>query len=532
MVNRTKNLMARKPITMRHIKEILRLKHEKKLSVREIARSCALPTSTVGDYLKRAQGASLSWPLPEELSDQDLHQRLMTAGQTPEPKSSSTTRPLPEWSKVQEQLRRKGVTLQLLWQEFRQDQPEGYSYSRFCELYHDWRETLDPVLRQQHEPGEKMFVDWAGQKFPIHHPGNGSIGDASLFVATLGASNKTFVEAFANQQTPAWIRGHIHAFRFFGGVPRAVVPDNPKTAVIRPCRYEPGLNRSYQEMAEHYRTVILPARPLKPRDKAKVETAVQIAQRQILAVLRDQRFFSVGELNRAIAPLLSKLNDRPFQKLPGSRNTWFESQEKSSLQPLPAIAFELAIWSRSKVNIDYHVVVDLHYYSVPYQLIHQQLETRLTEATVELFQHGKRVAAHRRSHLPGKYTTIHEHRPKSHQKHLEWTPSRILQWAETIGPKCAALIQQIMDNRPHPEQGFRSALGIIRLSKGVGEKRLEAACQRALHFGACSYRSVQSILDKHLEAQPLEPLPSLDNPEHRNLRGAGYYTDQASIANN
>lgn len=524
--------MAKKTLTMRHIKEILRLKHEKKLSVREIARSCALPASTVGDYLKRAQAASLSWPLPEELTEQELHKRLMAPVEVSAPKPSLPTRPVPQWSKIQEQLRHKAVTLQLLWQEYRQDHPEGYSYSRFCELYHAWRNTLDPVLRQHHEPGEKMFVDWGGQKVPIYNSREGSVGEASLFVAALGASNKTFVEAFANQQTPAWIKGHIHAFEFFAGVPRAVVPDNPKTAVIRPCRYEPGLNRSYQEMAEHYGTVILPARPIKPRDKAKVETAVQIAQRQILAVLRDQRFFSVGELNKAISPLLAGLNDRPFQKLPGSRNSWFEDQEKSCLQPLPAIPFELAIWSRPKVNIDYHVVVDHHYYSAPYQLIHQQLEARLTEATVELFHKGKRVAAHRRSRLVGKHTTLEEHRPKAHQKHLQWTPSRILSWAGTIGPQCAGLIQHIMDSRPHPEQGFRSALGIIRLGKAVGEQRLEAACKRALHFGACSYHSVQSILDKHLEDQPLEAELPLKNPDHGNLRGPGYYTDPQPNANN
>ena len=309
-------------------------------------------------------------------------------------------------------------------------------------------------------------------------------------------------------------------------------PDNPKTAVIRPCRYEPGLNRSYQEMAEHYGTVILPTRPRSPRDKAKVETAVQIAQRQILAVLRDQRFFSVGTLNQAIVPLLAQINNRPFQKLPGSRNSWFETHEKNHLQPLPTTPFELAIWSMAKVNIDYHVAVDKHYYSVPYQLIHQTLDVRLTEATVELFDKGKRVAAHRRSHLTGRFTSLNEHRPKAHQKHLEWTPSRILQWSATIGPQCARLVQHIMDSRPHPEQGFRSALGIIRLGKTLGEERLEAACKRALHFGACSYQSVQSILTNRLEAQPLEQELPLSSPEHGNLRGPLYYTEESTVSDN
>ena len=516
---------------MRHIKEILRLKHQKKLSVREIGRSCGLPASTVGDYLKRAKAASLSWPLAEQLTEEELLARLMGSCAEAEPKLPEA-RPLPQWSKIHQELRRKGVTLQLLWQEYQHVHPDGYGYSRFCELYQRWEGTVDPVLRQHHEPGEKMFVDWAGQRVPIHNSREGGIGEASLFIAVLGASNKTFAEAFANEQSPAWIKGHIQAFNFFGGVTKAVVPDNPKTAVIRPCRYEPGLNRSYQEMAEHYGTVILPARPRKPRDKSKVETAVQIAERQILAVLRDQRFFTVGTLNQAILPLLAHINAKPFQKLPGSRNSWFEAHEKSLLQPLPAIPFELAAWSMAKVNIDYHVAVDKHYYSVPYQLIHQSLDVRLTEATVELFGKGKRVAAHRRSRLAGRFTTLHEHRPKAHQKHLDWTPSRILQWAATIGPQCARLVQHIMNSRPHPEQGFRSALGIIRLGKTLGEERLEAACKRALHFGACSYQSVQSILTNRLETQPLEEELPLSSPEHGNLRGPLYYTEKNTLSDN
>jgi transposase len=532
MVNRAKNPMAKKTLSMRHINEILRLKHEKRLSVREIACSCGLPASTVGDYIKRAQAASLGWPLPEPLSEEELLARLMGGGADAAEAAATPSRPTPDWAKVHQELRRKGVTLQLLWQEYRQDHPEGYGRSRFCELYQQWASKIDPVLRQHHEPGEKMFVDWAGQKVPIHNSSDGRIEEASVFIAVLGASNKTYAEAFANEQSPAWIKGHMHAFRFFGGVTRAIVPDNPKTAVIRPCRYEPGLNRNYQEMAGHYGTVILPARPLKPRDKAKAETGVQIAERQILAVLRDRRFFTVGALNQAMLPLLAQINDRPFQKLPGSRNSWFEAHEKGRLQALPAMPFELAEWSRPTVNIDYHVVVDKHYYSAPYRLIHQTLNARLTEATVELFHEGHRVAVHRRSHLAGRYSTLGEHRPKSHQKHLEWTPGRILQWAGTIGPGCAQLVKHIMDSRPHPEQGFRSALGIIRLGKAAGNERLEAACKRALHFGACSYRSVQSILNKHLEAQSLEQEPPLINPDHGNLRGPDYYTDENTNSNN
>lgn len=294
--------------------------------------------------------------------------------------------------------------------------------------------------------------------------------------------------------------------------------------MVRACRYEPLLHRSYQEMAEHYGTVIIPARPRRPRDKAKAEGAVLIAERQILAALRDQRFFTLAELNQAIAGRLAQLNDQPFQKLEGSRNRWFETVEKTQLLPWPAAPFELATWSTAKVNIDYHVAVDKHYDSAPYQLIHQTLDVRLTRQTVELFQHGQRVAAHLRSPQPGRFTTLEEHRPKSHQKHWEWTPSRILAWAKTIGPECGQLVEKIMQNRPHPEQGFRSALGIIRLEKAFGNSRLEAAGRRALHFGACSDGSVQSMLKKNLDAQPLEPELPFSSPAHQNLRGGPYYT--------
>lgn len=504
---------------MRQIQEILRLKHQNKLTVREIARSCGLPTSTVGDYLKRAEAAGITWPLPEGQGEKELVEKLMATA----PAVADGCMVLPDWTCIHKELSRKSVTLALLWQEYRQAHPQGYKYSRFCELYQRWADTLDPVLRQVHLPGEKMFVDWAGQTVAIYSALDGSVTAAHVFVAVLGASNKTYSEAFENEQVAAWIAAHCHAYAFFEGVAKVTVPDNPKTAVVRVCRYEPTLHRSYQEMAEHHGTVIIPARSRKPRDKAKVEGAVLIAERQILAALRDQRFFSVAELNQAITKLLAKLNDQPFQKLEGSRNSWFETVEKAQLLPLPTVPFELATWSVAKVSIDYHVAVEKHYYSAPFQLIHQNLDVRLTDKTVELFAHGKRVAAHIRSPLPGRFTTLGEHRPKSHQRHLEWTPSRILSWAETIGPECGKLVGKIMENRPHPEQGFRSSLGIIRLAKAFGNSRLEAACQRALHFGACSYSSIHSILKSNLDAQPLEqelPLPSL---AHENLRGSPYY---------
>ncbi len=506
---------------MRHIVEILRLKHQQHLSVRDIARSCAVAPSTVGDYLARAEAAQIGWPLPDGLTESELKARLFgpaSAGAPPAP-----SRPVPDWARIQSELRRPNVTLQLLWQESHQADPEGYSYSRFCELYQAWSKTLDPVLRQVHVPGEKLFVDWAGQSVAIRNSADGSTSPAWLFVAVLGASNKIFAEAFLDQKVAAWITAHVHAYAFYGGVAQLTVPDNAKTAVVTPCRYEPTLHRTYQEMAEHYSTTILPTRVVRPRDKAKVETAVQIAQRQILAALRDLSFFSVGELNEAIRPRLAQLNAQPFQKLEGSRDSWFESLDKPKLKPLPATPFVVAVWSDAKVNIDYHIVFDQHYYSVPYGLIHQRLDVRATETTVELFHEGKRVAAHARSLRPGLFTTLDEHRPKAHQRYLEWTPGRMVHWAQSIGPECGRLVEQILASKPHPEQGFRSCLGIIRLGKAAGPSRLEAACKRALHFGTLSYRSIESILKNRLDEQPLENELPFTSPAHDNVRGGTYY---------
>lgn len=506
---------------MRQVIEILRLKYEHDLSIREIGRSCGLASSTVGDYLLRAEAAGLKWPLPEDVGETELEARLCAVAppriaETPPP-------PIPDWAHLHAELRRSNVTLRLLWQEYIRTDPSGLKYSRFCERYQEWRKTLEPTLRQVHVPGEKLFVDWAGQTVPIRNGADGTTQPASLFVAALGVSGKIFAEAFSDQKLPSWISAHVHAYQFYGGVTALTVPDNTRTAVVEPCRYEPLLHRTYQEMAEHYGTVILPTRIKKPRDKAKAESAVQVAQRQILAALRDLVFFSVGELNRAIAPRLQELNTQPFQKLEGSRHQWFETLDRPKLRPLPSSPFVVATWLEATVNIDYHVVVDHHYYSVPYGLIHQRLQVRLTESTVELFHKTKRVAAHRRGFQRGQFTTLDEHRPKSHQRYLEWTPSRIIDWAGKIGPQCALVVQNVMAARPHPEQGFRSCLGIIRLAKAHGEARLEAACRRALHFGTLSYRSIESILDKRLEAQPLQGDLTCTSPAHENVRGQEYF---------
>jgi len=507
---------------MRKITEILRLKHEAGLTHRQIARSCGVGRTTVATYLARAAAAGIGWPLPADMDEAQLQARLL--GQVLP--AGTATRPLPDMAKVHRQLRRRHVTLQLLWEEYRVIHPEGYGYTQFCEHYNRWKAPLDVTLRQRHIAGEKTFLDWGGDTLSWMDGSTGAVHRAYLFVAVLGASDYTFVEAFADQQLPCWIDGHIHAVEYFGGCTRLWVPDNAKTGVTRACYYEPEIHRTYQELADHYGVAILPTRTHAPRDKAKVENAVLIAERRILAPLRDQTFFSLGELNTGIRTCLAQINQRPFQKIPGSRQELFQALDQPELKPLPTHRYQIGAWSRAKADIDYHIQVDWHFYSVPYQLTQQTVDVRLTDRTVEIFRQGRRVALHRRSHQRGDHTTDPAHRPKSHNKHLEWSPGRLLHWAGQVGPDCAQVVAHILAGKPHAEQGYRACLGIMHLARGYGEPRLEAACHRAVALDVCNYRSLQSILKNKLDQQPLathSPQPCTPGPVHDNIRGHAYY---------
>ena len=516
---------------MRKIKEVLRLHYELGLGQRQIARCCSISQSTVHDYLKRAEAASLSWPLPPDCDEAQLEERLFGGRAVRPPGQRGQRRAEPDFAAIHEQLQtHKHVTLQLLWEEYIEAHPDGYRYSRFRELYQRWRRKLDVVLRQQHRAGEKLFVDYAGATVPVENPQTGEVRPAQIFVAVLGASSYTYAEATCSQDLANWTGSHMRAFEFFGGVPEIVVPDNLRSAVSRVCRYEPDLNRTYQEMAAHYGVAVVPARPRKPRDKAKVEAAVQLVERWILAALRHRRFTSLAELNQAIAELLERLNQRPFRKRSGSRTSLFESLDRPALQPLPVERYEFAAWKTARVNIDYHIEVERHYYSVPYQLVAKRVEVRLADRTVEIFHCGQRVASHVRSREPYLQTTVHEHRPKSHQQHLEWTPSRLIDWAQTVGPSTAQVFRKILDTKPHPEMGYRSCLGILRLSKIYSAERVEAAATGALHFDACSYQSLKSMLAHGLDRQPLDespPVRALVN--HANIRGAQYFDPPALL---
>jgi transposase len=507
---------------MRQIREVLRLRFEKNMSGRQIGQALGIGRTTAQEYLQKAQEAQLTWPLPEELNDDELQKLLFD---TPALKNEKATiRPLPDSLRIHQELRKKGVTLQLLWEEYQQANPKGYKYTQFCEHYHRWANTLEPVMRQSHKAGEKLFVDYAGMTMGVVDRSTGEIKEAQIFVAVLGASNYTYVEATWTQELPNWISSHVRAFEFFGGVPELLVPDNLKSGVVTAHRYEPYLNPTYQEMAQHYQAAILPARPIKPRDKAKVEVGVQGVERRILAPLRNRTFFSLHELNEALWELLAAYNQRSFQKLSGSRKILFETLEKPALTALPQRPYEFAAWKKARVNIDYHVEVDHHYYSVPYQLLHQQVEVRLTAGAVEIFHHGKRVASHARSHQNHSHTTVSEHMPQSHREYAEWTPVRLAQWAGESGEATKAVVEKIMGRYSHPQQGFRPCLGIMRLGKKYGKDRLEAACRRVLRLAIPRYRHIESILQSGMDQLPLEEAPPvLPALVHEYVRGAAYY---------
>jgi transposase len=505
-------------LPMRKIRDVLRL-GAGGMSKREIAASLSVGATAAGECLRRARRAGLTWPLPENMNDEVLERLLYPLPQT----SAEDRRPQPDWPAIHRELRRPGVTLALLWEEHRAIHTDGYGYSRFCELYRAWEARLSPSMRQCHVAGARMFVDYAGTTLEVIDGATGEVRDCQLFVAVLGASSYTFAEATFTQRLVDWIGSHVRAFAFFGGVTSQLVSDNLKAGVTKACFYEPAVNRTYAEMAAHYGTAVIPARPKKPRDKAKVEVAVQIATRWIIAKLRHQRFFSLAEINIAIRDLVAQLNDRATRHLGTSRRALFEDIEHKALKALPVETYIYAEWKQCKVSFDYHVEVERHYYSVPHTLLRESVWVRITAHTVEVFHRGQRVAAHLRSSSQRRHTTLAEHMPSSHRRYADWTPERVARQAGEIGRNTAALIEIILRERAHPEQGFRAAIGIIRLAKSFGGERLEAACERALAIGARSFTSVNSILKNNLDAK--RPAPAADGPAitHSNIRGPRYF---------
>lgn len=507
---------------MRKIRDVLRYRHTTDLSLDAIAGALKLSKGVVAKYLKLAAGAGLSWPLPDDLDDRALERRLYP--RPPVVRASAQVEP--DYARVHQELKKKGVTLMLLWEEYRADTgARTYQYTAFCTRYRAWAGSLKRSMRHVHRAGEKLFADYAGPTVPVVDAATGEIRSAQIFVAVLGASNYTYACATPGQTQADWLQGIGQALAFIGGVPALIVPDNPRALIADSNRYEPEPNRGTAEFTSHYGTVILPARPRRPQDKAKVEVGVQIVERWILARLRHHRFFSLDEVNAAIATLLEELNDRPFKKLPGCRRSAFAALDAPYLRPLPASPYVLAEWKRARVNIDYHVEFEHHYYSVPHQLVRQEVELRVTRGTLEVLAHGRRVASHPRNRRKGGFSTTSEHMPAAHRAHAGWSPAKMVAWADSVGAATGQLVARLLEEKKHPEQGYRAGLGLMRLARSVGPARMEAACERALAIGSHRYKSVASILEKGLDRQPTTTpaQAELSLPEHANVRGPAYY---------
>jgi transposase len=506
---------------MRKLRDILRLKYVSQLPLRAIAQACGLGLGTVSTYLQRASAAGLTWPLADDLDDAALEARLFTRPVVP----ATRDRMVPEWAGLHQELKKPGVTLTLLWQEYRAQHPQGYAYSQFCERYRQWAHRLKPSMRQVHRAGEKLFVDFSGTRPHLIDPTTGALIAVELFVGVLGASGLIYAEATRAQDLPAWVGAHLGMLEYFHGSTAVWVPDQLKSGVTTASRYEPEINRTYADLARHYGAVVIPARPATPTDKPLVEVSVQIAQRWVLAALRHQAFFTLADLNAAIRARIDAINDWPMKAVGVSRRTLFEQIDRPALRPLPATRYELAEWKGCRVNIDYHVEIAHNFYSVPYQLVHERVDTRFTASTVEVFFKHRRVAAHARVTGRGRYATQVTHMPRAHRAHAEWTPSRLIAWAEQTGSATGRFVAGLLERRPHPEQGYRACLGLMRLGRVHGADRLEAACQRAERLRSYRFRTVEHILTHQQDRLPLDEPPARPALTHENLRGATYYEE-------
>ena len=502
---------------MRQLRQMLRLAADG-ISAREIASMLGVARSTIQDNLNRSVAAGLRWPLAGDLTDDAIEEKLFARAGV---KQGQRRRPEPDWAALVLEMRKPAVTLQILWDEYRAVHPGGYGYSRFCELFRGFEQRLSPTMRQEHAAGDKVFVDYSGKKVPIVDRKTGEVREAELFVGVLGASSYTFAEATWTQTLPDWIGSHVRMFAFFGGVPRLIVPDNLKSGVNRASFHDPEINRSYGMMASHYGVGVLPARPRRPKDKAKVENAVRFAQSCILGRLRKQTFFSLAEANAAIAEMLARINDHVMRRLGVSRRHLFETVERPALATLPAEDYEFAEWRLARVSTDYHVEFKSFFYSVPHGLIRQQVDIRATARMIEIFHRGKRIAAHQRRYGGPRFGTDPDHMPSSHRRYAEWTPDRFRRWGASIGPETEGLVTAILASRPHPEQGFRTCLGVLRLYRDLPRERAEAVSARAVEIGGLTCKTITALIATHKSNRhSTEPAAVM---EHANLRGPGYF---------
>jgi transposase len=507
---------ANRELTMRQLRQMLRLHHEG-LGAREIGRRLRVARSTIQDNLKRVRAAGLAWPLAPDLTDEVLEQRLFPRGTTKSPQRAE-----PDWALLARELKRPGVNLIVLWEEYHAIHPGGYCYSRFCQLFRQFERRLSPAMRQHYAAGDKGFVDYSGKKIPIINSATGEIHEAEIFVAVLGASSYTYAEATWTQTLPDWIGSHVRWFEFIQGCPSLVVLDNLRSGVNKPSFYDPQINRTYAAMAEHYSIGVLPARPRKPRDKAKVEAGVRFAQTYILGRTRNQKLFSLEEANIAIKQAVARINDHVMRRLGVSRKCLFTSIEQRALKPLPATPYEYAEWNIARVSIDYHIEIDQFLYSVPHNLLHEQVEVRVTGRIIEIFHRSNRVAVHQRRFTGQRAGTKADHMPSHHRFIAEWTPERFASWARSFGPNTERLIVAVLASRRHPEQGFRTCLGILKLFRGLDAAQVEAAAARAVEIGALNYSSLSSIL-KHTLHRAQSDAESASVDSHPNIRGSSYF---------
>lgn len=500
--------------------KVLQLKFDRKLSNRTIGLTLNISPSTVFEVLARFKASSTPWPLPETLTPEAIESLIF-----PEKKASVLTPVLPDWLHIDTEMRRPGVTRQLLWTEYRaQAGKRALGYSQFCRRYRSWKKNLRRSMRQEHRAGEKLFIDFCGPTVPVVNPDTGEVRRAAIFVAVMGASNYTYVEACEGQDMMSWLNANSRCLMFLGGVPQLLIPDNLRSAVKKADRYEPVLNESYQALAEHYGTVILPARPRKPKDKPKAENGVLIVERWLLARIRNETFHTLRGLNNRLRELLADLNNRPMKGYGNqTRAQRFALLDAPALLPLPLTAYEYTEFRAVKVAPDYHVEYARHWYSVPHELVGQRLSLKAGQTVIQVWYRGQCVAQHPRSHLEYKHTTNPLHMPEAHRGHARWTPESLLDIGRKIGPYAGRTVEALLNRKAHPEQAYRAVLGLIALQKRYGRERLEKACHIAWHYRTSDRRFIENLLRHHRENQQITEKPTPVSVEHENLRGPDYY---------
>lgn len=512
--------MPRKRISMNKIRELIRLHEVAKLGQRAISRALSISRPVVKDYITKFEKTGLSYQAISKMDDDTLLQTITDTVRVNNDRYNTLQQ---QFDTISKELKRTGVTLERLWHEYRQQHPDGYSYSQFCYHYQVWRNSSELTMHISHKAGDKMFVDFAGKKMEIVDKHTGEVTEVEIFIAVLGASQYTYVEAVASQKKHDWIQANRNAFYFFDGVPQAIVPDCLKSAVNKYDTYEPEINPEYADFARYHQTAILPARPVHPKDKALVEGAVRIVYTRIYAALRNQIFHTITDLNNAIHKELQIYNTIPMQRLNTSRKQLFDEIEKKTLNALPPEKYELRTFKSLKAQFNYHVYLseDKHYYSVPYRYRGKQLTVMFTPSIVEIFYKNNRIAIHKRNPAPNGYSTITEHMPKQHRQYSEWSPQRFINWAAKIGTHTETVIRTILAGKKHPEQAYKTCMGILKLADKYSSDRLNNACEKAIEFNYTSYKGVKYILEKNLDNYQNELFQS--HPEHINIRGQEYY---------